>query len=422
VIFTGANTQTVNGSTAFYNMGLSKSGGRVVLNGTGSTTVNNAFTFTTGYMITSATNPLIFAPAATWTGASEQSFVAGPMRRNVATGGSFQFPSGGFNTLAPINRYRPARLDNTSAADTWTGEYVADNPSTGGFNPLTFNTVNLGDVSVHEYWLISRTGTAASDLTLSYDVGSYKPPKIGIVPNLRVVRWTGTRWDFPPGATSFLQDGTDIAGTVTVSTVTNFSPFTLGSIDQFTPLPLQWIDFTAQRTSTGVALHWVTEKEHNASHFEIERSEDGRTFTQLGTVQALNSEGKNEYDFLDKKASMQTSYYYRIRQVDLNQQSTYSNVLPVLEITDEQNAKSRWAVTPNPVVDQVTFWQRNDTSSDQLQAVLTTATGVQVFVGTGTLADLNERIERVMNTAGAGVYILQLSDGNYQEKFRLVHL
>lgn len=422
VIFTGNNTQTVNGSTAFYNMGLSKSGGRVVLNGTATTTVNNAFTFTTGYMITSATHPLIFAPAATWTGASEQSFVAGPMRRDVAAGGSFQFPSGGFNTLAPTNRYRPARLSNTSAADTWTGQYIAGDPTTDGFNSATFNTVNVGDVSVHEYWIVSRSGSAVSDLTLSYDVGSYKPPSIGVVPNLRVVRWAGTRWDFPPGATSFTQDGSTTAGTVTVSTVTNFSPFTLGSTDQFTPLPLKWIDFTAQRVGTGIALDWITEKERNASHFEVERSEDGRTFAQIGTVQALNSESKNKYDFFDKKANMQTRYYYRIRQVDFDQQSSYSNILPVLEITGEQNAKARWAVTPNPVVDQVTFWQQDDTSNGPLQAILTTATGVQLFVGAGTLEKLNEGIERVMNTAGAGVYILQLSDGNYQEKFRLVHL
>jgi hypothetical protein len=423
VIFTGANTQTVNGSTAFYNMGLSKSDGMVVLNGTATTTVNNAFTFTTGYMTTSATNPLIFAPAATWSGASSASFIVGPMRRDVAIGASFEFPAGGFHpSETPSTRYRSARVNNTSAADTWTAQYVANNPSTGGFNPATFNTVNVGDVSIHEYWLVSRSGAAAADLTLSFDAGSYKPPNIGIVPNLRVVRWTGTRWDFPPGAATFTQDGSNTAGTVTVTSVTNFSPFTFGSTDQFTPLPLQWIDFTAQRAGTGVALHWVTEKERNVSHFEVERSEDGRTFTQLGIVQAQNSDGKNEYDFLDKKAGMQTRYYYRIRQVDLDQQSTYSNVLPVLEITGEQNAKARWAVTPNPVVDQVTFWQQDDTTSGQLQAVLTTATGVQVFTGKGTLQELNERIERVMNTAGAGVYILQLSDGNYQEKFRLVHL
>lgn len=422
VTFTGANNQTVNGSTAFYNIGLSKSGGRVALNGTATTTVNNAVVFTTGYMVTSANNPLIFASAATWTGASEQSFVAGPVRRNIAAGGSFQFPSGGFNTLAPINRYRPARLDNTSAADTWTGQYIAGNPTTDGFNSATFNTVNVGDVSVHEYWLISRTGSAASDLTLSYDAGSYKPPNIGVVPNLRVVRWTGSTWDFPPGAVAFAQGGSNTAGTVTVSTVTNFSPFTLGSTDQFTPLPLQWIEFTAQRAGSGVSLHWVTEKERKASHYEVERSEDGRAFTQVGTVEALNGEDKNGYDFTDKRANMQTRYYYRIRGVDLDQQGTYSNVLPVLEISGEQNAKARWAVTPNPVVDQVTFWQRDDTSSGQLQAVLTTATGVQVFVGKGRLKELNERIERVMNTVGAGVYILQLSDGNYQEKFRLVHL
>jgi fibronectin-binding autotransporter adhesin len=424
VIFTDANNQTVNTTTTatFYNMGVSKSGGRVTLNTI--TTVNNALTFTTGYMYASTANPLVLAPAGTWSGASSASFLVGPMRHNVAAGASFEFPSGGFHpSETPSTRYRPARLSSTSAADTWTGEYIANNPSTGGFNPATFNTVNVGDVSIHEYWLISRTGSAASDLTLSYDAGSYKPPSIGVVPNLRVVRWTGTRWDFPPGAASFAQNGSNTTGTVSVTTVTNFSPFTLGSTDTFTPLPLQWLDFTAQRAGTGVALHWVTEKERNASHFEVERSEDGRTFTQIGSVAALNSDGKNDYDFVDKKANMQTRYYYRIRQVDLDLQSTYSNVLTVLEITGEQNAKARWAVTPNPVVDQVTFWQQDDINSGgQLQAVLTTATGVQVFVGTGSLKDLNERVERTMNNVGAGVYILQLSDGNYQEKFRLVHL
>ncbi|MBT1687454.1 beta strand repeat-containing protein [Dawidia soli] len=422
VIFTGANSQAVNGSTAFHDIGLAKSGGRVVLNGTATTTLNNTLSLDSGYMITSATNPLIFAPAATWTGGSARSFIAGPMRRDIDAGGSFQFPSGGFNTLAPINRYRPARVSSTSAADTWTGQYIAHDGTTDGYNSATFNTTNVGDVSIHEYWVVSRTGTAAADLTLSYNVGSYKDPVIGVVANLRVVRWDGTRWDFPPGSAAFTQTGDQVAGTVTVSTVTNFSPFTLGSTDQFTPLPLQWIDFTAQRAGAGVALHWITEKERNASHFEVERSEDGRTFTQVGTVPALNGDNQNDYDFFDSQANMQTRYYYRIRQVDLDQQGSYSDVRTVFEITGEQSTKARWSIQPNPVVDRVTFYQQDNVSYGQLRAVLTSASGMQVYIGSGTLQELNENVQQVMNQIGAGVYILQLSDGNYQEQFRLVHL
>jgi hypothetical protein len=122
---------------------------------------------------------------------------------------------------------------------------------------------------------------------------------------------------------------------------------------------------------------------------------------------------------------MQVRYYYRIRQVDLDLQVDYSALATVEGITNEgSKSASRWAVTPNPVVQKVLFTQQ-DTKTDGtrvLEAVLTSAAGNRIFGGSGTLEELNERIQRVMDTLGAGVYILQLSDGSYQEKFRLVHL
>ena len=143
------------------------------------------------------------------------------------------------------NRYRPATVSATSASDTWTAEYVGNNPSNAPQNyyNTSFNSAapaNLGKVSQFEYWNVSSSGATTAALELTYNTGSYvvNPTNIGNVANLKVVRWDGTKWDVPPGGGTFTQTGTNVTGTVKVSIVSTFSPFTFGSTDPDSPLPI----------------------------------------------------------------------------------------------------------------------------------------------------------------------------------------
>jgi hypothetical protein len=94
---------------------------------------------------------------------------------------------------------------------------------------------------------------------------------IGTVANLKVVRWDGTKWDVPPGGGTFTQTGTNVTGTVKVSVVSNFSPFTFGSTDPDSPLPITLISFNAKLNNDLVDLTWKTAQEISNHYFVVER-------------------------------------------------------------------------------------------------------------------------------------------------------
>jgi hypothetical protein len=59
--------------------------------------------------------------------------------------------------------------------------------------------------------------------------------------------------------------------------------------------------FKAQNTEGGNLLTWQTASEINTSHFDIERSTDGKLFEKIGELKAQNK--PTNYNYLDKSPS-----------------------------------------------------------------------------------------------------------------------
>jgi hypothetical protein len=114
-------------------------------------------------------------------------------------------------------------------------------------------------------------------------------------------------------------------------------------------LPVEWLDFQAYQTGPEqVSLQWITGEEHQNSHFEIERSQDGLIFSKIGKVNAsANPQEFNRYTYDDKK--LPAPYlYYRIKQVDLDGKSSYSDVR---EVQIDREFAWQFEVYPNPATD-----------------------------------------------------------------------
>ncbi|MBK7885057.1 MAG: T9SS type A sorting domain-containing protein [Chitinophagaceae bacterium] len=98
---------------------------------------------------------------------------------------------------------------------------------------------------------------------------------------------------------------------------TGFSQFMLA--EPTIILPVQLISFNAKALSSSVQLDWSTATENNNKGFKIERSEDGNTFTEIGWVAGKgNSSQEEKYRYDDKQVKLNTTYYYRLRQVDFD--------------------------------------------------------------------------------------------------------
>lgn len=118
-------------------------------------------------------------------------------------------------------------------------------------------------------------------------------------------------------------------------------------------LPVELTQFEAIQTEEcGIDLQWATASEINNSHFEVQRSEDGRNFFTIGSVDGAGYAYKAQtYSFMDY--SPMSVGYYRLMQVDYDGEVWYSEVQTVrLNCGDLFNTVT---ISPNPVVDNLTI-------------------------------------------------------------------
>ena len=127
----------------------------------------------------------------------------------------------------------------------------------------------------------------------------------------------------------------------------NPSNITLGSTSP-TVLPVNLISFTAEpvlnNDKYGVVLKWKTVSEKNNDYFTVERSKDGKNFSEVLRMKgAGNSNDINSYVAVDE-APYRGISYYRLRQTDYNGAFEYFNIEAV-NLTKIKDVE----LYPNPV-------------------------------------------------------------------------
>ncbi len=115
----------------------------------------------------------------------------------------------------------------------------------------------------------------------------------------------------------------------------------------YDPLPVTMISFEARREGNTAQLNWATVLEVNASHFELQRSADGRVFDAVGTVPAKGEGAKTvRYQFSDHRpAPVEALSYYRIKTVDKD--GTYE-LSPIVSVKWDQGENIYGYLYPNP--------------------------------------------------------------------------
>ena len=94
-------------------------------------------------------------------------------------------------------------------------------------------------------------------------------------------------------------------------------------------LPVKLSEFKVISKPSGVTLSWKTTMEVNSSHFEIERSSDGKIWNTQGSVQAAGSISvDHNYSFTDATPNSGTNHY-RLKIVDIDGKFDYSAIKSV---------------------------------------------------------------------------------------------
>ncbi|RYZ17040.1 MAG: DUF11 domain-containing protein, partial [Sphingobacteriales bacterium] len=90
-------------------------------------------------------------------------------------------------------------------------------------------------------------------------------------------------------------------------------------------LPVKLSYFRGLRSGEENRLSWEIETQSQFSHFEVERSSDGKSYMSLGKIK-LNKERKHKYAFIDA-APLEPVNYYRLKMIDIDGRFEYSPVV-----------------------------------------------------------------------------------------------
>lgn len=161
--------------------------------------------------------------------------------------------------------------------------------------------------------------------------------------------------------------------------------------------------------SHGVSyLFWSSLQESNSSHFEVQRSNDGVSFYNVGKVQAKSSSDTEvDYKFADIHTDAGVNYY-RLKLLDKDGRFQYSNIFMVNVTITGINVT---AVYPEPFADRI---------SVSISSELQIRASVKLFDYTGKVLSsqqvmLNKGVTKFtienLDKLTGGFYLIQVQAG-----------
>ncbi len=116
-------------------------------------------------------------------------------------------------------------------------------------------------------------------------------------------------------------------------------------------LPVTYKTFNVIQAPDANILRWTTASESNNSHFDIQRSADGKNFETIGKVKGHgNSMKVNAYQYSDNAYLTAKTIYYRLKQVDYDGKFELSKTISISNTATKAGIA---ATLPNPFNDEL---------------------------------------------------------------------
>ncbi len=182
------------------------------------------------------------------------------------------------------------------------------------------------------------------------------------------------------------------------------------------PAPVDMSPVSATLLENDVRIDWTTYTEKNNAGFEIQRGTDGVHFKTIGFERGqLESNLTLDYSYRDATA-VNGINYYRIKQVDIDEKYTFSNIAQV-DVTKAGNFKAN--IYPNPIT--------NQTVNIELESSIKDVAKVEIYSLNGQLVlsthwSIIKGINQLPITTNllAGHYILSIQANNIAQQELIV--
>lgn len=218
-----------------------------------------------------------------------------------------------------------------------------------------------------------------------------------------------------PGPHTYLSTGTyTVSLTVTdaIGCVKTFSvPVNVGCL-----LPIELSEFKAVAIDNErVDINWTTVSEDNNDFFTVEKSKDGETFEEVGTIDgAGTTQSAQVYAFIDRSPYSGVSYY-RLKQTDFDGMFSYSDFQTVFIET----ALSDLSIYPNPVKgnSKVMFELG---ASGQVNLVVSDLSGKSLIASEHKVVLGSNTIDVNTSQLTTGMYLLTVNNATESKTIRFV--
>lgn len=379
VLMKGNTSSSIGGSSAinFFDLVINNSGGVILEGNIG---VNNQLDMSG--MLNIKNNSLLLGAGATIINESETNRIMA----NAGNTGS-----------AGITRNFSGAITNTNPANI--GVEFVNAPALGNTTISRYCAAFVRNGSsaglVNRYYNIQPVNNTALNASARF---YYFDSELNGVDENNAVLWKST-----DNGISWNQLAPDTRNTTSnylqKNNLNDFSLLTIGAVNSALPVVLS--AYNTRCAGDGALLAWSTQLEENGKEFIIEKSQDGLSWTAIGTINAIGTAA--DYRFTDSEAGIA---YYRLKQVDKNGTYTYSKI-----VRSTCEIKSiTLLLYPNPAKEYTEL---------VFKSTRAFSTYIQVLGGNGQLVKSIETKVQVGNNIvrvnllgmASGTYILKLEDG-----------
>lgn len=200
-----------------------------------------------------------------------------------------------------------------------------------------------------------------------------------------------------------------------VDAATYIIGYVFPSLTTASVLPVNITSFSVMPDKNSVLIMWTTATEQNNSHFDIERSADGKTYSKISTLQGNGTSSLSRtYQAYDDKP-LNGINYYRIKQFDVDGKYQISDVRFLKMALQNYLLK----VYPNPAHGDINF-TLNNYNGNAITATLHNVSGKSMHEElVQTNASGNYKLN-LKSRLPAGIYFLQLKGDALSENIKVV--
>ena len=177
--------------------------------------------------------------------------------------------------------------------------------------------------------------------------------------------------------------------------------------DNSVVVPIVLGKFESVHSEKNVVLEWETISEENFDFFSVERSEDGKTFYEIGTVPGNgNSNDRIQYSYTDEQPLFGLAYY-RLNAIDFDGSYEKFQILPVEFIPEDLHV----GLYPNPGTASVLTVNLGLPAKARLQKLSVYDWSGIVLYETLLVSGRNE--VALSSSMPAGIYFAKIQIDNY---------